>query len=782
MVFHDVAFEEGNLSASVHKAALKRLQNAIKKKKNKEKRNLDQTEFIVFKRILELYVKSLKLQVVMLPEGEGPVNRVSLATFCRERQKTLIDLLIEAYDIHSAETYSENNIALRFNDEVDEIISDDILSLNPPDLATISMFSGPHRVNQIVRHLGSAFYLGKSSNRSLKFNAALTLQWKENESIQDFNSKFTTAISACKEVDVFTLSVDQVLLYLARLSEKRQDNQTIVTARSLVDDNIELVRLDQIMKAVARVILNKETSGKIPFDSPTIAYTAPPSNQRQNSNNSNQHQRRNNGEINTNNHCIWCAANYSGTGLRTHLNQCPAKGASCTDCGRTGQLSAACRRFKAQRIALLQKQGKLNRNTGNKRKQSGQTNNNTNNSTGINTVSNSGPLQDFFMVNVEEETGFTVLQLASSDTESVGSLELDFEHMNFEDLDPSVYTLCTSTHINAMEDPHTTKMSSVAILDTGASCMALNDIRYFETVNPTKSGQVNSFGSSTKFEATGIARFKFGTSRSIFRFPAYYIPSGQYSILSDTLLRKAGFQINYSLTQPTFQLPTSEILPITYFNNLPTINLQVIPKQPDPQIMLLTSANNNYDLWHKRTLHLSAQKLYQGKLINSPSHASCNTCQRCKGTFGKLPLDKEYKSTPESKGDIVAIDLMQPKASDMKAFLVSIDYKTRFVSGVVIQNKQSSTLLQALKQLLIKMQLTPKQVVMDRQSGWMTSACQSFLENKVILVKLVPPHRHGQFNPFVERVIYTLRTMARTALDEAGLSSTFWPFAVTYAV
>ena len=164
MVFQDVIFENNNLQASVHKAALKRLQNALPKK-NKDK-NLDQTEFIVFKRILELYIKSLKLQVILEPDGEGPENRVSLTVFCRERQRTLIDLLIEKYDQHSAEAVAAEGLTLRFSDEVDEIISDDILSLKPPDLTTISMFNGPHRTNQIVRHLGSAFYLGKSSNRS----------------------------------------------------------------------------------------------------------------------------------------------------------------------------------------------------------------------------------------------------------------------------------------------------------------------------------------------------------------------------------------------------------------------------------------------------------------------------------------------------------------------------------------------------------------------------------------------------------------------------------------
>ena len=99
-----------------------------------------------------------------------------------------------------------------------------------------------------------------------------------------------------------------------------------------------------------------------------------------------------------------------------------------------------------------------------------------------------------------------------------------------------------------------------------------------------------------------------------------------------------------------------------------------------------------------------------------------------------------------------------------------------------METVKESDLFPALQRIVNKNRTTLQQVKLDRQAGLNTSKVRNWLSNIGLDYKFVTPQRHGELNAHVERVIQTIRTMARTALLNAQLSTNFWRFALRYAV
>ena len=58
-------------------------------------------------------------------------------------------------------------IHLRFDDEVDDLVADDVLGLAPEEIDFLFTSSGEHSVHQIVRGLGTTFYPSLDSQRQI---------------------------------------------------------------------------------------------------------------------------------------------------------------------------------------------------------------------------------------------------------------------------------------------------------------------------------------------------------------------------------------------------------------------------------------------------------------------------------------------------------------------------------------------------------------------------------------------------------------------------------------
>lgn len=87
----------------------------------------------------------------------------------------------------------------------------------------------------------------------------------------------------------------------------------------------------------------------------------------------------------------------------------------------------------------------------------------------------------------------------------------------------------------------------------------------------------------------------------------------------------------------------------------------------------------------------------------------------------------------------------------------------------------------AVRALFLKFPTSVKHLQLDRQTGFLTQSFTSFLINYQTSFSKAPPERHEEFNGLAERALLTLKKMARAALLNSNLSSSFWKYATAYA-
>ena len=283
MVVVIVEFKDGKLNDKARKEAVRTLSNALTN--SKKTKILTQSDFISFKRVLELYLKKLKLVVkfpkpkdetpestvgvqVQIPDppregsaqgddtsqaargtqsqlanddqnenednpelvlevfrddvqidnrsaAEPPVTYVyeDLSIYCRRKQRQPIDLLVDEMDPKNLPTdlYAKNTHYMKLSPEVDDIVSDDILQLNPIDMNYLCSITGDFRTGQIVRHLGRSYYLALEARRQRVYRKMLSLSWPPGESVLEFNHKVQLNISECTELGLHCNVIDQVI-------------------------------------------------------------------------------------------------------------------------------------------------------------------------------------------------------------------------------------------------------------------------------------------------------------------------------------------------------------------------------------------------------------------------------------------------------------------------------------------------------------------------------------------------------------------------------------------
>ena len=143
----------GELDDRKNRLAYERLKNSLPTTSTASDAALSTTDFVTFKRMLELYIKQLDFQVLAPGSTEIDDDSVSLVEYCRSQKKRILDLLVDELDPETA--ISPTPTVLELSDIAADVIADDILSLKPRDLDYLSMIDGPHRANKIIRRLGS---------------------------------------------------------------------------------------------------------------------------------------------------------------------------------------------------------------------------------------------------------------------------------------------------------------------------------------------------------------------------------------------------------------------------------------------------------------------------------------------------------------------------------------------------------------------------------------------------------------------------------------------------
>eukprot|EP00924_Labyrinthula_sp_SR-Ha-C_P005496 snap_masked-scaffold_62-processed-gene-0.56-mRNA-1 protein AED:0.32 eAED:0.32 QI:0/-1/0/1/-1/1/1/0/231 len=149
----------------------------------------------------------------------------------------------------------------------------------------------------------------------------------------------------------------------------------------------------------------------------------------------------------------------------------------------------------------------------------------------------------------------------------------------------------------------------------------------------------------------------------------------------------------------------------------------------------------------------------------------------------RMPLktDSLLKTKARKKNQVWHLDLLLPSRHHTGCMLVVADQFTRWIWTSFSLSTKSTDLKHSFSNLLSQSKTTCNLLVLDRQTGFLTTEFLSTLHENKIRFKLATPERHGETNGLAERSILSLRTLPRFALKHAKLSTDWWKFAVNHA-
>ena len=271
----------------------------------------------------------------------------------------------------------------------------------------------------------------------------MKINWEENASSLDFNYKIQLSVDECSELGVHQNPIDQVMVYLSKVSANRADNSVLFTAMSTVKTS-EVDSLAEAMEKVAEVILRHSTDGILPFDGPTATINyIQNNNQHQpkaNSTNPDNTKAKPRGNSKKKHNCYYCGQEF--TNSRQHLAIC--KGTSHT-CGKGGErhMEAVCEKFRKQLTSFEEFKQRMK-----KKKQ---------------TPDDTTP----------NPSNYAMQPVKGEDTRDLLTRLLTGE------------TYCTLHSQYSPESNH----NAEAGVDTCSSCMAFSDPQYFEVLDLKKKGK-----------------------------------------------------------------------------------------------------------------------------------------------------------------------------------------------------------------------------------------------------------------------------------------------------
>ncbi len=317
------------------------------------------------------------------------------------------------------------------------------------------------------------------------------------------------------------------------------------------------------------------------------------------------------------------------------------------------------------------------------------------------------------------------------------------------------------------------------IIDTGSSCFAINDRRYFVHLDLSRQTSLKMLDTDTVCAGSGLVALRFANLGRQFIFPAYFTPRATHNIASNSLLCKAGFRTDHNLDTAHILQPDGKKVGMIIFNDVSVA--QMLPPPADI-CNKLTSPSQTPELWHARLMHSHAGVLKSlNVLAQNAQLPVCVDCVRCKPRIMQPILDKDAKERSNVPGGVWSCDLMVSAKASNGYFFVGVDQATRYISLEFVRGTSADQLWSAFLVLKTRFPAKVQSLVLDRQSGFMATTFTQNLDKLGIKYRFCPPQRHDLFNGLVERNIQSLRNMARVALHAMNLDSSFWRYAVYYA-
>ena len=218
---------------------------------------------------------------------------------------------------------------------------------------------------------------------------------------------------------------------------------------------------------------------------------------------------------------------------------------------------------------------------------------------------------------------------------------------------------------------------------------------------------------------------------------------------------------------PRIYLDGRREVPMKIENDISMVEVEV----PDKMSMSTQRSFDRTRLWHHRSMHLGLEKLIQAGLVPSTTKPfTCNVCLTTKAKQRTPKTDPLLKDTPTHNGEILVLDLMLPSSHQetihgIKAAMILVDVKSRRTEVAFLKQFHAKSVTEAFQSLLLRLSCNPRLLIMDRQSGFVSTYFVNRLHQRDIRYKLVPRNKHSIFAGLVERNIQTLRQMGRSAME-----------------
>ena len=362
------------------------------------------------------------------------------------------------------------------------------------------------------------------------------------------------------------------------------------------------------------------------------------------------------------------------------------------------------------------------------------------------------------------------------------------------------------------------------IVDSGASSPMSSQRDWFHTYRDLIPPKKVWLGDERYILATGVGQLHLDMMLengqmclTIIR-NAYYVPELSGNLISVSYLTKRGYQVNFGNdgcrildSAGTLCGKANEIESLYILKATPVIperayishSLGEISEDTDLDPDILQSAyvarhsKANLNTWHRRLGHIasdSVKRLYQKHMVKGMeitdlrNHTYKEICVPC--LQGKHSRDAIPKVTHSENHGIlyrVSSDLCGPMEIQTphgeKYFLTFIDGKSHYTKVRLLRLKSDT--YSAIKTLVERAEVeTGKRVNFFRSDGggeYDSKEFAAYFESKGIHHEKTNAYT-PQENGVAERMNRTIQEMALSFLKDAGLSKTYWGYAVLYAV
>ena len=327
------------------------------------------------------------------------------------------------------------------------------------------------------------------------------------------------------------------------------------------------------------------------------------------------------------------------------------------------------------------------------------------------------------------------------------------------------------------------------ISDGGATRHCLNSADGFGELQPTEKPLITAAGQRLPILGIGDTKLHTSVDQMVQLKDAVVCTHLTANYISEMRLEKDGYEIRSKGGIRKFYL-NDVLMMVAEENELGLYEVLIGSIQYARCHSLLSPKNiDQIKKWHVSLSHVNLDDLrhIRERLdIDIPSDQKLECIVCIKGKAVRIPFTKVHRLSKHPL-DIIHTDLSGiiriPNRQNYKYFLLLIDDHSRFTFIYLLRSKDEVSSTFARFKTMIELQVG-RQIRKLKSDGGTEFDNQHFrsISNKTGMVQIFSTPRCPQQNGTPERMNRTIETMARCMLIDSAFSTSFWPYAVQYAV